>query len=87
MRLSIPPGIEMKREPTEEENRKIVEAIVAGDRVEATNIYITITECGLTEAQEFIRTLTTEVRSTEEEKHSTKQQSNFWQRLISSLKK
>jgi hypothetical protein len=43
----------MKREPTAEEREKIGRAIAAGDRIEATSIYISITECGLTEAQEF----------------------------------
>jgi len=35
----------MKREPTEEEYGKISQAIFAYDRVEATNIYLSITEC------------------------------------------
>jgi len=48
----------MKREPTAEEREKIGRAIAAGDRIEATSIYISITECGLTEAQEFIKALT-----------------------------
>jgi hypothetical protein len=41
----------MKREPTAEEREKIVRTIVAGDRIGATSMYISITECGLTEAQ------------------------------------
>jgi len=64
------------------------EAIFAGDRVGATHLYISITECGLTEAQTFIRTLTSELRSMEQEKQTAKQQkrANFWHRLISSPK-
>jgi hypothetical protein len=45
----------MKREPTQEEREKIVRAIAAGDRIQATSTYISITECGLTEAQKFIK--------------------------------
>ena len=51
----------MKREPTPEERKKIVRAIAAGDRIRATSTYISITECGLTEAQKFIKALTTEL--------------------------
>ena len=51
----------MKREPTQEERGKIVRAIAAGDRIGATSMYISITECGLTEAQKFIKALTTEL--------------------------
>jgi hypothetical protein len=79
---------QMKRAPTEEEYRKISEAIYAGDRVGATHMYISITECGLTEAQTYIRSLTSELKSTEEEKQTAKQQkrANFWNRLISSTR-
>jgi hypothetical protein len=78
----------MKREPTEEEYKKIREAIYAADRVEATNIYISITECGLTEAQAFVKALTAELKSTEQEKQTAKHQNrrNFWHRLMSALK-
>jgi len=48
----------MRRIPTEDEDRRIADAIFGGDRVEATNIYISITECGLTEAQTFVKSLT-----------------------------
>ena len=40
---------QLRREPTEEERQKIVRAIASGDRIGATSIYISITECGLTE--------------------------------------
>jgi hypothetical protein len=78
----------MKREPTEEDYRRITEAILVGDRVEATYIYISITECGLTEAQAFIRQLTSEVNSSEVERQTAKKRKRggFWNRLTSSLK-
>jgi len=64
----------MKREPTEEETGKIREAIFANDRVEATNLYLSITECGLTEAQQFIRNLTAELTETNPEDFARKKQ-------------
>ena len=48
----------------------ITRAIFAGDRVEATNIYISITECGLTEAQEFIKARTAELKESHPDKFS-----------------
>jgi hypothetical protein len=63
----------MKREPTAEEREKIVRAIAAGDRIGATSMYISITECGLTEAQEFIRARTTEPQAENPEKFTQKQ--------------
>ncbi len=62
----------MKRDPTEEEYEKITDAILANDRVEATMLYLSITECGLTEAQQFIKTLTTELRESRPEKFVVK---------------
>jgi ribosomal protein L7/L12 len=53
----------MKREPTQEEREKMVRAVAGGDRIRATSMYISITECGLTEAQKFIKTLTTELQA------------------------
>jgi len=58
----------MKRPPTEEEHSKITQAIIEGDRVEAINLYISVTECGLTEAQDFIKALTKELKATKPEK-------------------
>ena len=58
----------MKREPTDAEKEKINEAIFAGDRVEATNIYITITGCGLTEVQNHIKALTEKLKATDPDK-------------------
>jgi hypothetical protein len=63
----------MKREPTAEEREKIVRAIAAGDRIGATSMYISITECGLTEAQEFIRARTTALQAENPEKFAQKQ--------------
>ena len=64
----------MKREPTAEEREKIGRAIAAGDRIEATSIYISITECGLTEAQEFIKVRTTELLQAENPEKFVKKQ-------------
>ena len=79
----------MKREPTEEEYGEITEAIFAGDRVEATSIYLSITECGLTEAQEFIKTLTAELKESNPQRFAWKQpkKRNFWLKPISFLKR
>ena len=64
----------MKREPTQEEREKIVRAIAGGDRIRATSMYISMTECGLTEAQEFIKALTTELQLENPEKFAKKEQ-------------
>ena len=61
----------MKREPTQEELEKLVRAIAGGIR--ATSMYISITECGLTEAQEFIKALTTELQLENPEKFAKKE--------------
>jgi len=72
----------MKRDPTEEEAQKITEAIFGHDRVEATNIYISISECGLTEAQAFIKTLTAELTESNPEKFARRKQGKrHWLRL------
>jgi ribosomal protein L7/L12 len=64
----------MKREPTKEEREKIVRAIAGGDRIRAISMYISITECGLTEAQEFIKALTSELQLENPEKFAKKEQ-------------
>jgi ribosomal protein L7/L12 len=64
----------MKREPTQEEREKLVRAIAGGDRIRATSMYISITECGLTEAQEFIKALTTELQWENPEKFVKKEE-------------
>jgi hypothetical protein len=58
----------MKREPTEEDLAQIARAIAMDDRIEATSMYITITGCGLTEAQIFIREKTLDMQGKEPEK-------------------
>ena len=63
----------IKREPTAQELQKIGHAIAVGDRIGATSMYISITECDLTEAQQFIKTLTTELQSRNPEKFALQQ--------------
>ena len=53
----------MKCDLTPAVRERISQAIAAGDRIEATRIYISIAECGFTEAQEFIDALTWEVKN------------------------
>jgi hypothetical protein len=78
----------MRRDLTLEDLKKITHAILDGDRIEAINIYISITQSGLTEAQTFIKTLTAETKSTEQGKHTPKHQKrrNIWERLIFAVK-
>ena len=65
---------QMKREPTEEERKKILRAIASGDRIGAISMYISITECGLTEAQAFIKALTAELQAESPERFVQKPQ-------------
>lgn len=60
MKISAQWDQDMKRELKQEEREEIVAAVAAGDRVKATSIYLSATEGNLTEAQNFIRTLTQE---------------------------
>jgi hypothetical protein len=62
----------MKRDPTEEDFEKIRTAIFAGDRVEAVSIYMSITECGLTKAQDCINRLTAELMASSPERFTRK---------------
>jgi len=62
----------MKRDPTTEDLAKIAAAIFSNDRVEAVSIYLSITECGLTEAQDFINQLTAELTASYPEKFERK---------------
>ena len=50
----------MKRELKPEEHEKIVRAVAAGDRIKATNIYLSATEGSLTDAQNYVKRLTAE---------------------------
>ena len=78
----------MKRDLTPEDLDKITQAVLAGDRIEATSTYISITEHGLTEAQTFIKTLTAELGSTRQEKPTAQLQKkgNIWHRVIFTVK-
>jgi len=60
---------DMKRELKPQERERIINAVAAGDRVTATSIYLSATEGNLTEAQNFIRSLTEErIQAAEHEK-------------------
>jgi hypothetical protein len=50
----------MKRELKPEEHEEIVNAVAAGDRIKATSIYLSATGGNLTDAQNFVRSLTEE---------------------------
>ena len=64
--------VRMKRELKPEEHEEIVNAVAAGDRVKATSIYLSATEGNLTDAQNFVRTLTQEkIAAQELEKKSS----------------
>ena len=47
----------MKRELKPEEHEEIVNAVAAGDRIKAKNIYLSATEGNLTDAQNYLKTL------------------------------
>jgi len=55
----------MKRELKPEEHEKIVNAVAAGDRIKAMNIYLSATEGNLTEAQNYLKTVTAKGRTSE----------------------
>ena len=61
----------MKRELKPEEHEEIVKAIAAGDRVKAKSIYLSATEGNLTEAQNFIKSLTVEREAAEAQSAGT----------------
>jgi len=50
----------------------MVRAVAAGDRIKATNIYLSATEGNLTEAQNYVKTLTAEAEAAESERSSRK---------------
>jgi hypothetical protein len=70
----------MKREPTAQEQDRIARAIFAGDRLVATNVYISITECGLTRAQEYVRARTAELKASQPDRFASR--SGFKLRLF-----
>ena len=57
----------MKRELKPEEHEEIVKAVAAGDRIKATNIYLSATEGSLTDAQNYVKRLTAEAEAAESE--------------------
>jgi hypothetical protein len=54
--------IPMKRELKPTEHEAILHAVMAGDRVKATSIYLSATEGNLTDAQKFVKSLATEIK-------------------------
>lgn len=68
----------MKREPTARECEQIAAAVFNGDRVEATSIYISITECGLSEAQQYVKALTERLKTTEPGSFKQKRLKKRW---------
>jgi hypothetical protein len=62
----------MKRELKPEEHEEIVRAVAAGDRIKATNIYLSATEGSLTDAQHYLKWLTAEAEAAESERSSKK---------------
>jgi DNA-binding GntR family transcriptional regulator len=63
----------MKRELKPEEHEEIVRAIAAGDRVQATSIYLSATEGNLTEAQNFMKSLAAASRPAQSQRSSKNQ--------------
>ena len=64
----------MRRELNPEEHEEIVSAVAAGDRIKATNIYLSATEGSLTDAQNYVKRLTAqaEAEASESERSSKK---------------
>src|SRR5438874_9611169 len=58
----------MKRELKPEEHEEIVMAVAAGDRIKATNIYLSATEGNLTDEQNYVKRLTAEAEAAESER-------------------
>ncbi len=58
----------MKRELKPEEHEEIVSAVAAGDKIKAKNIYLSATEGNLTDAQNYLKTLTAKARAAESER-------------------
>jgi hypothetical protein len=54
--------IPMKRELKPTEHEAVLNAVMAGDRVKATSIYLSATEGNLTEAQKFVKSLAVEIK-------------------------
>jgi hypothetical protein len=60
----------MKRELKPEEREEIISAVAAGDRVKATNIYLSATEGNLTDAQKYVKALTAEAEAAQAHRSS-----------------
>ena len=58
----------MKRELKPEEHEEIVSAVAAGDKIKAKNIYLSATEGDLTDAQNYLKTLTAKAGAAESER-------------------
>jgi hypothetical protein len=54
--------IPMKRELKPTEHEAVLNAVMAGDRVKATSIYLSATEGNLTDAQKFVKRLAVELK-------------------------
>ena len=54
--------IPMKRELKPTEHEAVRHAVMAGDRVKATSLYLSATEGNLTDAQKFVKTLALEIK-------------------------
>ena len=52
----------MKRELKPTEHEAVLHAVMAGDRVKATSIYLSATEGNLTDAQKFVKALAVEIK-------------------------
>ena len=52
----------MKRELKPTERDAVLHAVMAGDRVKATSIYLSATEGNLSDAQKFVKTLALEIK-------------------------
>ncbi len=55
-------AIPMKRELKPTEHEAVLHAVIAGDRVKATSIYLSVTEGNLTGAQKFVKALALEIK-------------------------
>jgi len=58
----------MKRELKPQEHEEIVSAVAAGDRIKAMNIYLSATEGNLTDAQNYLKTLTAKAEAAQSER-------------------
>jgi len=58
----------MKRELKPEEHEEIVSAVAAGDKIKAKNIYLSATEGNITDAQNYLKTLTAKAGAAKSER-------------------